>query len=53
MDYNRAPMFFNQAQLQMTEAAAERIFPKDESGPGATDLGVAFTSIISWQALGE
>jgi gluconate 2-dehydrogenase gamma chain len=42
MDYNRAPMFFNQAQLQMTEAAAERIFPKDESGPGATDLGVAF-----------
>ncbi|MFD0698822.1 gluconate 2-dehydrogenase subunit 3 family protein [Paenibacillus sp. GCM10027628] len=41
-DFNRAPMFFNQTQLQMTEAAAERIFPKDETGPGATDLGVAF-----------
>ncbi|MBP1992333.1 gluconate 2-dehydrogenase subunit 3 family protein [Paenibacillus eucommiae] len=41
-DYNRAPMFFNQAQLQMTEAAAERIFPKDELGPGATELGVTF-----------
>ncbi|MNQ99892.1 Gluconate 2-dehydrogenase subunit 3 precursor [compost metagenome] len=41
-DYNQAPMFFNQAQLQITEAAAERIFPKDESGPGATELGVAF-----------
>jgi gluconate 2-dehydrogenase gamma chain len=41
-DYNQAPMFFNQAQLQMTEAAAERIFPKDEIGPGATELGVAF-----------
>ncbi|OCT14493.1 dehydrogenase [Paenibacillus pectinilyticus] len=41
-DYNQAPMFFNQSQLQITEAAAERIFPKDDSGPGATDLGVAF-----------
>ncbi|NOU77224.1 twin-arginine translocation signal domain-containing protein [Paenibacillus sp. LMG 31458] len=41
-DYNQAPMFFNQAQLQLTEAAAERIFPKDENGPGATDLGVVF-----------
>lgn len=41
-DYNRAPMFFNQTQLQMTEAASERIFPKDDSGPGASELGVAF-----------
>jgi gluconate 2-dehydrogenase gamma chain len=42
VDYNQAPMFFNQAQLQMTEAAAECIFPKDDNGPGATELGVAF-----------
>jgi gluconate 2-dehydrogenase gamma chain len=42
IDFNQAPMFFNQAQLQMTEAAAERIFPKDEIGPGASELGVAF-----------
>ncbi|MEW9699875.1 gluconate 2-dehydrogenase subunit 3 family protein [Paenibacillus sp. SI8] len=41
-DYNQAPMFFNQAQLQLTEAAADRIFPKDDSGPGAAELGVAF-----------
>ncbi|MFK7693956.1 gluconate 2-dehydrogenase subunit 3 family protein [Paenibacillus sp. HJGM_3] len=41
-DYNQAPMFFTQAQLQITEAAAERIYPKDENGPGASELGVAF-----------
>ncbi|GFZ79732.1 oxidoreductase [Paenibacillus marchantiophytorum] len=41
-DYNQAPMFLNQSQLQITEAAAERIFPKDDKAPGATDLGVAF-----------
>lgn len=42
IDYNQAPMFFDQTQLQLTEAAAECIFPKDELGPGATELGVAF-----------
>jgi gluconate 2-dehydrogenase gamma chain len=42
IDFNQAPMFFNQTQLQMTEAAVERIFPKDEIGPGASELGVAF-----------
>jgi gluconate 2-dehydrogenase gamma chain len=41
-DFNQAPMFFTQAQLQITEAATERIFPKDETGPGASELGVAF-----------
>lgn len=41
-DFNQAPMFFTQSQLQLTEAAAERIFPKDELGPGAAELGVAF-----------
>lgn len=39
---NRALMFFNQEQLWTVEAATERIFPKDELGPGAKDLGVAF-----------
>ncbi|TVY10423.1 gluconate 2-dehydrogenase subunit 3 family protein [Paenibacillus cremeus] len=42
VDFNVAPMFFNQAQMAIAEAAAERIFPKDESGPGAAELGVAF-----------
>ncbi|MCM2999515.1 gluconate 2-dehydrogenase subunit 3 family protein [Paenibacillus sp. VMFN-D1] len=37
-----ALMFFNQEQFKMTEAAAERIYPEDENGPGAKALGVAF-----------
>lgn len=41
-DFNEAPMFFNQTQLQITEAATERLFPKDDNGPGATELAVAF-----------
>lgn len=41
-DYNQALMFLNQEQFRITEAAAERIFPKDELGPGAKELGVAF-----------
>lgn len=41
-DFNQAPMFFTQTQLQITEAAVERIFPKDELGPGAAELGVPF-----------
>ncbi|MFM1650779.1 gluconate 2-dehydrogenase subunit 3 family protein [Brevibacillus sp. B_LB10_24] len=42
VDYNQALMFFNQEQYQLTDAASERIFPKDEIGPGAKELGVAF-----------
>jgi len=42
INYNQALMFFNQEQFQLTEAAAERIYPKDELGPGAKELGVAF-----------
>ncbi|MCC3372993.1 gluconate 2-dehydrogenase subunit 3 family protein [Cohnella sp. REN36] len=41
-DYNQALMFFNQNQFQITEAATERIFPADDLGPGAKELGVAF-----------
>ncbi|QHT60255.1 gluconate 2-dehydrogenase subunit 3 family protein [Paenibacillus lycopersici] len=41
-DYNQALMFFNQDQFLTAEAAAERIYPKDDSGPGAKELGVAF-----------
>ncbi|MFC4307208.1 gluconate 2-dehydrogenase subunit 3 family protein [Cohnella boryungensis] len=41
-DYNQALMFFSQGQFQTVEAAAERIFPKDDNGPGAKELGVAF-----------
>ncbi|TBL72715.1 gluconate 2-dehydrogenase subunit 3 family protein [Paenibacillus thalictri] len=42
VDFNQAPMFMTQQQLQIAEAATERIFPKDELGPGAAELGVAF-----------
>lgn len=38
---NEALMFFTPAQYITTAAAAERIFPKDEIGPGAKDLNVA------------
>jgi gluconate 2-dehydrogenase gamma chain len=41
-NYNRALMFFNQAQFQIVDAATERIFPADENGPGAKALGAAF-----------
>lgn len=46
-------MFFNQEQFKMTEAAAERIYPEDENGPGAKALGVAFLLIISSQDHGD
>jgi len=42
IDYNQALMFFSQEQFQLTEAATERIFPKDDLGPGAKELGVAY-----------
>ncbi|BBI34171.1 gluconate 2-dehydrogenase subunit 3 family protein [Cohnella abietis] len=41
-DYNQALMFFSQDHFLITEAATERIFPKDDLGPGAKQLGVAF-----------
>ncbi|SFD81713.1 gluconate 2-dehydrogenase gamma chain [Paenibacillus catalpae] len=41
-DYNQALMFFNQDQFLTAEAAAERLFPADDLGPGAKELGVAF-----------
>lgn len=41
-NYNRALMNFTQAEFKVMDAATERIFPKDENGPGASELGVAF-----------
>lgn len=41
-DFNQALMFFNQDQFLTAEAASERIFPADDLGPGAKELGVAF-----------
>lgn len=39
----RGKMFFtNQLQFQTLSQAAERIFPKDELGPGAIELGVPY-----------
>lgn len=39
---NKALMFFTPEQFQVIDAATERIFPKDENGPGAKDLLVAY-----------
>lgn len=36
-----ALMFFTPEQYQLTQAAAERIYPKDENGPGAMELNAA------------
>ncbi|MCM3691053.1 gluconate 2-dehydrogenase subunit 3 family protein [Neobacillus niacini] len=40
--YTQALMYFSQQQFKMVEAATERIFPADDNGPGAKDLGVAY-----------
>ncbi|WP_419871123.1 gluconate 2-dehydrogenase subunit 3 family protein [Candidatus Pristimantibacillus sp. PTI5] len=50
-NYNRALMFFTQAQFRIVESATERIFPEDENGPGAKSLGVAY--FIDHQLAGE
>lgn len=50
-NYNRALMFFTQEQFQIAESAMERIFPEDDTGPGATSLGVAF--FLDHQLAGE
>lgn len=39
---NAALMFFTPEQLNITEAAVERIYPADDNGPGAKDLLVAY-----------
>ena len=36
-----ALMFFTPDQYQLTQAAAERIYPKDDNGPGAMELNAA------------
>ncbi|MDQ0154641.1 gluconate 2-dehydrogenase subunit 3 family protein [Robertmurraya andreesenii] len=41
-DYNLALMYFTQEQFKIVEAATERIFPADDNGPGARELGVAY-----------
>ncbi|WP_188456777.1 gluconate 2-dehydrogenase subunit 3 family protein [Virgibacillus oceani] len=41
-NYNNALMYFSQAEFQTVQAAAERIFPEDDNGPGAKELGVGF-----------
>ncbi|WP_346234760.1 gluconate 2-dehydrogenase subunit 3 family protein [Lysinibacillus telephonicus] len=39
--YNHALMFFTPAEYQTAAAAVERIYPEDENGPGAKELGAA------------
>ncbi|MED3662673.1 gluconate 2-dehydrogenase subunit 3 family protein [Ureibacillus terrenus] len=41
-EYNKALMFFTPTEHAVIEAAAERIFPKDENGPGAKELLVSY-----------
>lgn len=41
-NYNHALMYFNQAEFRTIESATERIFPQDDNGPGARELGVAY-----------
>jgi len=41
-NYNQALMNFTKAEFAVVDAASERIFPKDDNGPGASELGVAF-----------
>lgn len=41
-NYNQALMYFTPEQFRVTEAIVERIFPKDDNGPGAKDLGAAY-----------
>jgi gluconate 2-dehydrogenase gamma chain len=51
VNYNRALMFLTQEQFSTLEPAVERIFPTDEHGPGAKDLGVAY--FVDHQLAGE
>ena len=41
-NYNQALMNFTKAEFAVVDAASERIFPTDDNGPGASELGVAF-----------
>jgi len=50
-NFNRALMYFNRKQFAIVEAATERIFPADENGPGAKELGVAY--FIDHQLAGD
>jgi len=50
-NYNRALMYFTQAQFRIVDSATERIYPEDDNGPGAKKLGVAF--FIDHQLAGD
>ncbi|WP_286230218.1 gluconate 2-dehydrogenase subunit 3 family protein [Neobacillus mesonae] len=50
-NFNQALMYFTPEQFKIVDAATERIFPKDDNGPGASDLGVAF--FIDHQLAGD
>ena len=42
VNFNQALMYFDKAQFDTINAAAEQIFPKTEAGPGAKELLVAY-----------
>ncbi|MFC4025235.1 gluconate 2-dehydrogenase subunit 3 family protein [Oceanobacillus longus] len=41
-NHNQALMYFTPEQFAITDAATERIFPKDDHGPGAKELLIAY-----------
>ncbi|WP_087972188.1 gluconate 2-dehydrogenase subunit 3 family protein [Oceanobacillus rekensis] len=41
-NHNQALMFFTPEQFHITDAATERIFPKDNNGPGAKELLIGY-----------
>ena len=41
-NFNQALMFFTPEQLEIVDAATERIFPKNDKGPGAKELLVVY-----------
>ncbi len=51
VNYNQALMYLTQEQFFIVEAATERIFPADDNGPGAKELGVPY--FIDHQLAGE
>ncbi|MCJ8011587.1 gluconate 2-dehydrogenase subunit 3 family protein [Paenibacillus sp. KQZ6P-2] len=51
VNFNQALMYFTQEQFLITEAATERLFPADDNGPGAKEIGVAY--YIDHQLAGE
>lgn len=51
VNFNQALMYLTQEQFLIVEAASERLFPADDNGAGAKELGVAY--FIDHQLAGD